>query len=252
MKGSQHSAPKHAIAADNSPPAAGLKGLAPGLVPATIGLIIAAALVWVALISSPQQQDQLVQAWGGSQAAAIGLALRQINADTQSAASGATLVQTLQSNDAYALLAAQDRFTRWDGLAGARLYPKGLADVDTQGALPVSFATLDMLNKAAQGEVVAPEARKVGERWLIYSAAPVRAAPTQPVVGTLLLAFDLQRLLNALPALPAEAGQVVLSQQFGNGPAQVSCSAVRPTAANSRCSIPAIQAGNSNSRPAPA
>lgn len=221
MKGSQHSAPKHAIAADNSPPAAGLKGLAPGLVPATIGLIIAAALVWVALISSPQQQDQLVQAWGGSQAAAIGLALRQINADTQSAASGATLVQTLQSNDAYALLAAQDRFTRWDGLAGARLYPKGLADVDTQGALPVSFATLDMLNKAAQGEVVAPEARKVGERWLIYSAAPVRAAPTQPVVGTLLLAFDLQRLLNALPALPAEAGQVVLSQQFGNGPAQV-------------------------------
>ncbi|KIY15972.1 phosphomannomutase/phosphoglucomutase [Pseudomonas amygdali] len=221
MKGSQHSAPKHAIAADNSPPAASLKGLAPGLVPATIGLIIAAALVWVALISSPQQQDQLVQAWGGSQAAAIGLALRQINADTQSAASGATLVQTLQSNDASALLAAQDRFTRWDGLAGARLYPKGLADVDTQGALPVSFATLDMLNKAAQGEVVAPEARKVGERWLIYSAAPVRAAPTQPVVGTLLLAFDLQRLLNALPALPAEAGQVVLSQQFGKGPAQV-------------------------------
>ncbi|MFH7423241.1 hypothetical protein RA276_32830, partial [Pseudomonas syringae pv. tagetis] len=77
--------------------------------------------------------------------------------------------------------------------------------------------TLDMLNKAAQGEVVAPEARKVGERWMIYSAAPVRAAATQPVEGTLLLAFDLQRLLNALPELPPEVGQVVLSQQFGSG-----------------------------------
>ncbi|WP_024638959.1 phosphomannomutase/phosphoglucomutase [Pseudomonas syringae] len=221
MKGSQHSASQHAIPTDNSPPAASLTGLAPGLMPAAIGLLIAAALVWMALATGPQQQDQLVQAWGGSQAAAVGLALRQINADTQSAASGAALVQTLQSNDAAALLAAQDRFTRWDGLAGARLYPKGLADVDTQGALPVSFATLDMLNKAAQGEAVAPEARKVGERWLIYSAAPVRAAASQPVVGTLLLAFDLQRLLNALPALPADAGQVVLSQQFGSGPAQV-------------------------------
>ena len=221
MKGSQHSVSKQAAPVDNAPPAASLNALASGLVPASIGLIIAAALVWVALMTGPQQQDQLVQAWGGSQASAVGVALRQISADTQSAASSLALVQALQSTDPSALAAAQDRLTRWDGLAGARLYAKGLADVDTQGALPVSFATLDMLNKAAQGEVVNPEARKVGERWLLYSVAPVRAAATQPAVGTLLLAFDLQRLLNALPELPAEAGQVVLSQQFGSGPAQV-------------------------------
>ncbi|KPX28459.1 MULTISPECIES: phosphomannomutase/phosphoglucomutase [Pseudomonas syringae group] len=221
MKGSQRNASKQAAPADNAPPAASLNALAPGIVPAAIGLIVAAALVWLALMTSPQQQDQLAQAWGGSQAAAIGVALRQINADTQAAASGAALVQALQGNDALVLVAAQDRLTRWDGMAGARLYPKGLADVDTQGALPVSFATLDMLNKAAQGDIVSPEARKVGERWLIYSAAPVRAAVNQPVAGTLLLAFDLNRLLNALPTIPAEAGQIVLSQQFGNGPAQV-------------------------------
>ncbi|GAB0084689.1 phosphomannomutase/phosphoglucomutase [Pseudomonas syringae] len=221
MKGTQHSALKQAIPADNAPPAASLNALAPGLVPAAVGLIIAAVLVWVALMTGPQQQDQLVQAWGGSQASAVSLALRQINADTQAAASSAALVQALQSNDASARVAAQERVTRWGGLSGARLYPKGLADVDTQGVLPVSFATLDMLNKVAQGEGVAPEARKVGERWLIYSAAPVRAGADQPVLGTLLLAFDMQRLLDALPVLPAEAGQIVLSQQFGSGPAQV-------------------------------
>lgn len=221
MKGTQHSALKQAIPADNAPPAASLNALAPGLVPAAVGLIIAAVLVWVALMTGPRQQDQLVQAWGGSQASAVSLALLQINADTQAAASSAALVQALQSNDASARVAAQERVTRWGGLSGARLYPKGLADVDTQGVLPVSFATLDMLNKVAQGEGVAPEARKVGERWLIYSAAPVRAGADQPVLGTLLLAFDMQRLLDALPVLPAEAGQIVLSQQFGSGPAQV-------------------------------
>ncbi|WP_024666722.1 phosphomannomutase/phosphoglucomutase [Pseudomonas syringae] len=221
MKGTQHSALKQAIPADNAPPAASLNALAPGLVPAAVGLIIAVVLVWVALMTGPRQQDQLVQAWGGSQASAVSLALRQINADTQAAASSAALVQALQSNDASARVAAQERVTRWGGLSGARLYPKGLADVDTQGVLPVSFATLDMLNKVAQGEGVAPEARKVDERWLIYSAAPVRAGADQPVLGTLLLAFDMQRLLDALPVLPAEAGQIVLSQQFGSGPAQV-------------------------------
>ncbi|KPC14492.1 Phosphomannomutase Phosphoglucomutase [Pseudomonas syringae pv. maculicola] len=221
MKGTQHSALKQAIPADNAPPAASLNALAPGLVPAAVGLIIAVVLVWVALMTGPRQQDQLVQAWGGSQASAVSLALLQINADTQAAASSAALVQALQSNDASARVAAQERVTRWGGLSGARLYPKGLADVDTQGVLPVSFATLDMLNKVAQGEGVAPEARKVGERWLIYSAAPVRAGADQPVLGTLLLAFDMQRLLDALPVLPAEAGQIVLSQQFGSGHAQV-------------------------------
>lgn len=221
MKGTQHSALKQAIPADNAPPAASLNALAPGLVPAAVGLIIAVVLVWVALMIGPRQQDQLVQAWGGSQASAVSLALLQINADTQAAASSAALVQALQSNDASARVAAQERVTRWGGLSGARLYPKGLADVDTQGVLPVSFATLDMLNKVVQGEGVAPEARKVGERWLIYSAAPVRAGADQPVLGTLLLAFDMQRLLDALPVLPAEAGQIVLSQQFGSGPAQV-------------------------------
>ncbi|MGN2432652.1 phosphomannomutase/phosphoglucomutase [Pseudomonas syringae] len=221
MKGSQHSASKQATPADHSLPAANLGALAPGFVPAAIGLVIAAAIVWIALMTGPQQQNQLAQAWGGSQAAAVNVTLRQINANTQAAASGPVLVQALQDNNAAALVAAQAGLTQWSGVAGARLFPKGLADVDQQGALPVSFATLDMLNKAAQGESVAPEARKVGERWLIYSVAPVRADATRPVAGTLLLAFDMQRLLGSVPALPADAGQIILSQQFGSAPAQV-------------------------------
>jgi phosphomannomutase/phosphoglucomutase len=201
--------------------AAKVRALAPGLIPALTGLLAAATLIWFALASDPQQKSRLVQAWGGSQASAVNLALRQLSADTGAAASGDALVQALQSNDPAAIQAAQESLRNRDSLLGARLSPAGLADVDPQGALPISYATLDMLNKAGLGQSVTPEARKIGERWVIYSAAPVRSASSQAVIGTLLLAFDLQRVLGALPPLPEDVGKIVLSQQFGSGAGQV-------------------------------
>jgi phosphomannomutase/phosphoglucomutase len=192
----------------------------PGLLPAIIGLLAAALLVWFGLFSQPKQQDQLLKAWGSSQAGAVNKALRQINADTQAAASDTSLAAVLQSNNPVQINAAQTQLLFHDGAVGARLSPSGFNDVDSKSALPISFATLDMLNKAAKGEAPAPEARKVGEKWLIYSAAPLRTAADAPVTGTLLMAYDPQRLLSALPETPADVGEVELSQQFGNAPAQ--------------------------------
>ncbi len=192
----------------------------PGLIPALIGLIAAMVLVWLAIQSQPQQQEQLVQAWGSAQAGAVNKALRQINADTQAAAMDVGLSQALLSNDPSLIENAQNQLRYRDGVVGARLNPVGFNNVDTQTTLPISFATLDMLAKAGKGETPAPEARKVGEKWLIYSAAPLRTAPDAPITGTLLLAFNPQRLINALPETPADVGQVVLVQQFGTATAQ--------------------------------
>ena len=192
----------------------------PGLIPAVIGLIAAAILVWLGLLSQPQQQDQLAQAWGSAQASAVNKALQQIGADTQAAARDGALAQALQSNDSAAIASAQTQLQFRNGVIGSRLSPPGFNDVDNQGALPVSFATLDMLNKAAKGTSPAPEARKVGDAWLIYSAAPLRTAANAPVAGTLLLVYSAQRLLDALPTMPDDAGQIVLSQQFGTSAAQ--------------------------------
>jgi phosphomannomutase/phosphoglucomutase len=192
----------------------------PGLFPSLIGLIAAAILVWLGLLSQPQEKDQLAQAWGTAQAGAIGKALRQINAGTQAAAMDATLAQTLKSNNPALIETAQNQLAYRDGVIGARVLATGFNSVDNQGTLPISFATLDMLAKASKGETPAPEARKIGDNWVIYSVAPLRTAPDAPVNGTLLLAFKLQRLTNALPEAPADVGQIVLSQQFGDAPAQ--------------------------------
>lgn len=192
----------------------------PGLIPAIIGLIAAGILVWLGLLSQPQQKDQLAQAWGTAQAGAIGKTLRQLSAGTQAAATDAALAQALQSNDPVQIQNAQNRLLYRDSVIGARLNPLGFNSVDNQGPLPISFATLDMLARASKGETPAPEARKVGDSWMIYSVAPLRASADTPVTGTLLLAFKLQRVTNALPEAPPEVGQTVLSQQFGDATAQ--------------------------------
>ncbi|MDB6143190.1 MAG: algC [Pseudomonas sp.] len=207
--------------ADNQPPAARQRTLSPGLVSALIGLIAAGALLWLALFSHGQQQPRLAQAWGAGQASALSGALKQLGAETQAAALDSTLVQTLQGSDPSAISRAESQLRFRDGVVGARLNHVGLTEVDAQAAVPISFATLDMLNKASQGQTPAPEARKVGDRWLVYSAAPLRANATGPISGTLLLVFDLQRVLNAMPLLPADIGQVKVTQQFGATPGQI-------------------------------
>jgi len=195
--------------------------LSPGLVSVIVGVIAASVLLWLALFSHSQMQPRLGEAWGTSQAGALGLALKQLDAATQAAALDGTLIQALQSTDPTAVSRAQTQLGFRNGVIGVRLSHIGLTEVDNQGPVPVSFATLDMLNKTVQGQTPLPEARKIGDRWLIYSAAPLRASPTAPVVGTLLFAFDLQRVLGALPVLPADVGQVKVTQQFATSPGQV-------------------------------
>ncbi|WP_109543127.1 phosphomannomutase/phosphoglucomutase [Pseudomonas aeruginosa] len=116
--------------------------------------------------------------------------------------------------------AAQRSLLAWDGVVDAHLNAPGQAAQDNDSPGPVSFAALDILHRVESGQNVAAEAYKVGQRWLLYSAAPVRGAD-QSLQGTLLLAVDLQRLLRALPPLPGDAGQVQLVQQFSGAPAQV-------------------------------
>lgn len=200
----------------------GLSTLLPGLGTALVGLVAAAAVLWLGLFNNIQQQaqTQLGEAWGGSQAAALQQALRQLSADTQTAARNPQLLQALQSQDNEQLRSAERSLSYWDGVVDAHLNLPGQATQNASRAAPMNFAALDLLRRAEDGQSPAPEAYKIGLRWLVYSAAPLRLADNQPLQGTLLLVVDLQRLLAALPALPAGVGQLQLSQQFGNSPAQ--------------------------------
>src|SRR3989338_5364455 len=212
------SAPAEAKAAKNSPNA-----LLPGMLAALIGIILAGALLWFGPLNSAYQQQlqQLSQAWGGGQATVLQKALQQLSADTQAAARNPQLLQALQSQDITQVRAAERNLTYWYGVVDAHLNARGQAVQDMGRSAPMNFAALDMLRRAENGQTPAHEAYKVGQRWLVYSAAPLRLSEGEPLHGTLLLAVDLERLLASLPVMPAEIGQIQLIQQFNNTAAQV-------------------------------
>lgn len=196
--------------------------LLPGLLAALIGVGAGGALLWFADNSGSQaRQAELTQALGSNQAAAVQQALKQLQADSLAAARNPQLLQALQSGDSLQISEAERSLSYWDGVIDAHLNRRGEAVQNTSRAAPMNFAGLDMLRRTESGQQPAVEAYRVGERWLAYSAVALRVGENQPAQGTLLLAFDLQRLLAALPALPAEYGQVQLIQQFANTPEQV-------------------------------
>lgn len=214
------------IAATPGKPAAKVgndqQALLHGAIAALGGLLLAGALVAFNLSGSGQQQQrQLIEAWGGSQASALQQAQLQLQADTRAAAADPSLLTALQSGDRNLIASAERSLQHWQGVVDAHLNLPGRASLDVGRSGPMNFAALDMLRRLENGQTPAVEAYKVGERWLVYSAAPLRSPGSDQLQGTLLLVVDLERLLAALPALPYDAGQVQLGQQFGNSPAQV-------------------------------
>ena len=198
------------------------QALLPGALAALGGVVLAGVLLAFTLGGQEQQQQQaLVQAWGSSQANALQQAQRQLQADTQAAASDPALLIALQSADREQIAAAERSLQHWQGVVDAHLNGPGRAVLDVGRSGPMNFAALDMLRRLENGQAPAMEAYKIGERWLVYSAAPLRSPGSDRAQGTLLLVVDLQRLLNTLPPLPDQVGQVRLSQQFASAAPQV-------------------------------
>ncbi len=194
----------------------------PALAACVAGVLAAGALLWFGSLEGTRQQERqrLLQAWGAGQAATLQKALAQLARDTEVAARNPTLLQALQSQQPAQVLAAERSLAYWGDVVDAYLNLPGQGQPTSERAAPLNFAALDLLRRTESGPPPAPEAYRIGQRWLVYSAAPLRAGEGLPAQGTLLLAVDLQRLLRALPPLPEEAGQWRLVQQFGSATPQ--------------------------------
>jgi phosphomannomutase/phosphoglucomutase len=217
----------------------GLRMLMPGLVPGLLGLVAAGVLLGIAYQSSQQQHAaQLAEAWGRSQASAVNQALGQLAEDSQAAARDPQLLDALRSEQPGQMRTAERELGYRDGVIDAHISPRGQARQSPDRPGPLNFAAMDLLQRAESGVAPAPEAFKVGDRWLLYSAVALRRNPQQPVEGTLLLVTSLERFLATLPELPADAGQLRLVQQFSNAPAQTLAQRGATTASEEAIALP--------------
>ncbi len=218
---------------------ASLKALGPGLLPGLLGLALAAGLLWTSQQTNQQRQaEALADAWGQSQASAVAGALRLLRSDTQAIAGDPLVLDALRSDDPEQRRAAERALRYRDGVVDAHINPSGGAQPAPDRPGPLTFAALDLLQRAENGAAPPAEAFKVGSRWLLYSAVAIRPGPQQPVEGTLLVVSRLDRLLTTLPALPAEAGQLRLVQQFSNAPQRVLAQRGAPAADGEALALP--------------
>ncbi|MBD8615899.1 phosphomannomutase/phosphoglucomutase [Pseudomonas putida] len=215
--------PRNAKTAENGQASNARSGAgSQALLIAIAGVLAALLLIWflvVAPLASRAFQNAEASAAAPFIAGLDAVIARQSGVTTTLAHSPA-LEAALASQDPAVIAQAAGAVPLIGGLQGVRLNLPGQAKVDQQGAAPINFAVLDMISRAERGVATPPEAYKVNGRWWIYNVATVQQSSTSPVLGTLVLAFEMQPLTQALALPDAEFGQLRLQQSVLGSPAQ--------------------------------
>jgi phosphomannomutase/phosphoglucomutase len=215
--------PRNAKTAENGQASNARSGAgSQALLIAIAGVLAALLLIWflvVAPLASRAFQNAEASAAAPFIAGLDAVIARQSGVTTTLAHSPA-LGAALASQDPAVIAQAAGAVPLIGGLQGVRLNLPGQAKVDQQGAAPINFAVLDMISRAERGVATPPEAYKVNGRWWIYNVATVQQSSTSPVLGTLVLAFEMQPLTQAMALPDAEFGQLRLQQSVLGSPAQ--------------------------------
>ena len=207
---------------------AGLPGMGAGLLLALAGLLLAALLLWFLVLqpqgarNQEQQADQALQA----QATSLNQLLVGLTRRLQGVAGDALVLQALQGDDPAARAAAESQLRERLGVVDVLVVPAGMRQIEDDRPGPLNYAALDLLKRLESGQRTPPEAYRLGDRWLVYSAQPIRRG--DQLLGSAVLVEELPAVLQGWATPPANVGQWRLLQQFPGGSVQVLASGGSP------------------------
>ena len=211
-----------------APRVAVLPGLGAGLLLALAGLLLAAALLWF-LVLQPQaaltQEQQAERALQG-QVASLDQLLVGLTRRLQGVAGDALVLQALQGDDPAARTAAETQLRERLGVVDVLVVPAGMRQIEDDRPGPLNYAALDLLKRVESGQRTPPEAYRLGDRWLVYSAQPIRRG--DQLLGSAVLVEGLAAVLQGWALPPADVGRWRLLQQFPGGQLQVLSSGGNP------------------------
>ena len=187
----------------------------PALVTGVIGAVVMIGLVWWQLVLSTnetyvsQQMNLLNQAYAGH----FNGQIQAIKRRTDALANAEETVNTLVAGDREQIKALSERLTRQHGYARRiEIIPKGQAELDQRGTVPIGFAARDVIERAEKQPFVGPEISNAQED-LLFVAQPILQDGV--IRGVLFIALDRNGLLlEPLSAMgdTAEFGQVKIEQ----------------------------------------
>jgi len=188
----------------------------PAIVTGVIGVVAMIGLVWWQLVVSSnetyvnQQMNLLNQAYTGH----FNGQIQAIKRRTDALANATETVNTLVGGDPAQIAALSRRLTAQHGYARRiEIFPKGEAEMDQRGSAAISFAAIDVIERAEKAPFVGPEISNAQED-LLFVAQPILQDGV--VRGVLFIALDKNGLLfEPLSAMgnTAEFGQVKIVQK---------------------------------------
>jgi phosphomannomutase/phosphoglucomutase len=185
------------------------------IVTGMVGVLAMIGLVWWQLVVSTnetyvsQQMNLLNQAYTGH----FNGQIQAIKRRTDALATAEETINTLVSGNRAQIKALSERLTGQHGYARRiEIVPKGEAEMDQRGSAAISFAALDVIERAEKAPFVGPEISNAQED-LLFVAQPILQDGV--VRGVLFIALDKNGLLfEPLSAMgdTAEFGQVKILQ----------------------------------------
>ncbi|MCP5180851.1 MAG: phosphomannomutase/phosphoglucomutase [Pseudomonadales bacterium] len=191
--------------------------LYPALAIAATGVFFAMLLTWWTSIVLPtaQMRANATEAMSANLRLILDTRMTAIRDQVETLASSAVVRNALlESADAPAGI----ELSLTDALPHVKritVYPHGRAQVDMSAAVPVNFAALDLINKAATQPYMGPVVIPV-QPELLYTAAPITYLGK--LAGELLVVFDVGYLREPFTDLPPDLGTVEVVQTLQGAP----------------------------------
>lgn len=117
-------------------------------------------------------------------------------------------------------------------VSNVEIYLRNKARKDNSTNPPISFAQLDLINRAEKGEEPSPEIHPHGKERFLTLAAAIKDG--NKVLGSIFATFNLKTITDHLPPVENTWGYLELTQQFGNNDKLVFFSAGNKSARNNQ------------------
>ena len=181
----------------------------------TVGLFAALALLWWQLIenSNEAHRTEQVATYQRAFTGYVNGRIASLEREVTTLAASEYVVKALATYDSESISSANSSLTgMFDFARRVEIIPRGEAKVDLNGAVPISYAAMDVIKRAEVQKFVGPEGASLDQRSYIYAASPITAQGM--VDGVLFVALSPDYFLTSMDMFDSKIGRVRVEQTF--------------------------------------